>query len=284
MSGPRARTGFSVVNPRVDAELRRLAANVTKRLAGRYGSRLGMWFGAGYPRSGTTYLCHLMASYLDIPFVRHYRLPALMPCVVHSHWLPGRQVPPTIYVVRDGRDVIVSRYFYEVRSIASSRNPRGAARRRQRFARLYGRGADLSDATANLPAFIDAEMTRPLLTGVSWPEHVRQWLAMPPEQVAIVRYEDLVADVAGTLAPAFEALARRPVDRDYLRLAGRRFDQDWQRRRDVEWGEECVRSGPAGSRWRTYFDADSTELFQRYAGDELERLGYSPDDSSHPAR
>jgi hypothetical protein len=243
-------------------------------LAERYGVRLGMWFGAGYPRSGTTYLCQLMSSCLDLPLVREYRLPVLMPCVVHSHWLPGRASVPTVYVVRDGRDVVVSRYFYEVNSVTRARNPRGAADRRRRFERLYGRDANLSDAAANLPAFIEAEMTKPQLTGVSWPEHVRRWLAVPGDHVAVVRYEDLVADTAATLGSALDKVAGGTIDRDYVRLAGERFDAEWQRRREAaSHAETAPEQTPSG--WRHYFTPEATDVFDRFAGDELRRLGYS---------
>jgi hypothetical protein len=258
----------------MDAQLRRISARVTKTIADRAGTRLGMWYGAGYPKSGTTWLCNLMSSYLDVPFVRNYRLPVLMPCVVHSHWLPADRLPPTIYIVRDGRDVLVSRYVYDARAVRAPRNPRGGRMRRARFEQLYGPQVDLDDIAANLPKFIEAEMTAPQLTGVNWAEHVRRWLAIPPERVAVVRYEQLRADVPATLAPAFEQLTGGAADRDYLGLAAERFEFAAQAGRNEARGDGALmRAGTVGD-WREYFTDEAAEVFARHAGGLLADLGY----------
>lgn len=250
---------------------------MTKVLAELVGARVGMWFGAGYPRSGTTWLCHLMSGYLDIPFVRRYRLPVLMPCVVHSHWLPSARTPRTLYVVRDGRDVVVSRYFYEARAVVDPQNSRGGRLRRERFHRLYGPDVDLDDVTGNLPRFIEDEMRAPQLTGVSWPDHVRRWLDRPQDQVAVVRYESLAEDAVATLAPAFEQLTGVPVDRDYLCLTAERFAFGRQaaRVRQGDQGDSAgfLRRGVVGD-WRRHFSAEASEVFQQYAGDLLAELDY----------
>lgn len=235
-----------------------------------------MWYGAGYPKSGTTWLCNLMSSYLDVPFVRNYRLPVLMPCVVHSHWLPSVRMPRTIYIVRDGRDVLVSRYFFEVRAVREPRNPRGGRLRRERFARLYGSAVDLDDIAANLPRFVEDEMTAPQLTGVNWPTHVTRWLDIASERVAVVRYEQLRADVPGTLAPAFEQLTGAPADREYLQLAAERFDFAGQARRSDPRAGAFMRKGSVGD-WRNHFTPEAAEIFRQHAGDVLARLGYPPD-------
>jgi hypothetical protein len=259
---------------RIDAQLRRVAARTTKALADRVGARIGMWYGAGYPKSGTTWLCQLMSSYLDIPFVHRYRLPVLMPCVVHSHWLPAAHLPPTIYIVRDGRDVLVSRYFFEVRAVVAPRNPRAGRLRRERFTRLFGPSVDLGDITGNLARFVEDELTNPQLTGVSWAEHVALWLRRP--EVAVVRYEQLRTDVVATLAPAFEQLTGQPAERDYLRLAAERFEFGWQQRRAAGRADApLLRNGAVGD-WRTYFTAEASEIFDRHAGPMLTELGYPP--------
>jgi hypothetical protein len=272
-----ARTGAKVGGPRLDAQLRRASARATKTIADRAGMRLGMWYGAGYPKSGTTWLCNLMSSYLDVPFVRNYRLPVLMPCVVHSHWLPSHRVPRTIYIVRDGRDVLVSRYFYEARAVRAPRNPRGGRLRLERFNRLYGPQVDLDDISANLPKFIADEMTAPQLTGANWPEHVRRWLAVPGERVAVVRYELLHADVCAGLGPAFEQLTGQPTDRDYLGLAAARFEFAAQARRNhLRADTTLMRAGAVGG-WRDHFTDEARAIFDRHAGDLLRELDYPSD-------
>jgi hypothetical protein len=186
-------------------------------------------------------------------------------------------LPRTIYVVRDGRDVLVSRYFYEARAVRAPRNPRGGRLRRERFARLYGPQVDLDDVSANLPKFIADEMTAPQLTGVNWPEHVRRWLAQPGERVAVVRYEQLHADVCAALGPAFEQLTGQPTDGDYLRLAGDRFDFAAQASRNqLRDDAGLMRAGAVGG-WREYFTDEARVVFDRHAGDLLRELNYPPE-------
>jgi hypothetical protein len=259
---------------RLDAQLQRASARVTKSVAGRFADRLEIWQGCGYPRSGTTFLCHLMSSYLDLPYPRHYRLPIAMSSVMQSHWLPFNGMPRTIYVVRDGRDVLVSRYFYEVHWALAEGNRRSHARR-ARFARVLGPNADLSDARANLPRFIEAELTQPALAKVTWQGHVDAWLDEPHDRVATVRYEDLVESVEDTLAPVFEQLTGVETDREYLRLAASRFEfrrMADQAKRGVNQGP-YMRKGVAGD-WRNHFSEEASGVFDLHAGETLRRLGY----------
>jgi hypothetical protein len=258
----------------LDRELRRVSARVTKSVARRFGDRLQIWQGCGYQKSGTTLLCHLMSSYLDLPYPRHYRLPIAMPSILQSHWMPYPDMPKAIYVVRDGRDVLVSRYFYEVHWSLAAGNQR-ATECRKRLAAIVGPDADLSDVRSNLPRFISAELSHPTLAKVSWHRHVNAWLSAPPERVATVRYEDLIVNVEDTLAPAFEQLTGVPTDREYLRLAASRFEFNrmaGQRTGGVSLGP-YMRKGVSGD-WRNHFSEEASRVFDEQAGETLRRLGY----------
>jgi hypothetical protein len=148
--------------------------------------------------------------------------------------------------------------------------------RRERFDRLYGPRVDLDDIATNLPKFIADEMTAPQLTGLNWAEHVRRWLAVPAERVAVVRYEQLHADVCAELGPAFEQLTGQPTDLDYLRLAATRFDFAAQARRGTVRGDgTLMRAGAVGG-WREHFNDEARAVFDRHAGDLLRELGYPP--------
>jgi hypothetical protein len=192
-----------------------------------------------------------MSSYLDLPYPRHYRLPIAMSSVMQSHWLPFNGMPRTIYVVRDGRDVLVSRYFYEVHWALAEGNRRSHAR------------------------FIEAELTQPALAKVTWQGHVDAWLDEPHDRVATVRYEDLVESVEDTLAPVFEQLTGVETDREYLRLAASRFEfrrMADQAKRGVNQGP-YMRKGVAGD-WRNHFSEEASGVFDLHAGETLRRLGY----------
>lgn len=263
----------SLCNRLADEQLRRASGRATESIVRRFGDNLGVWVGCGYPKSGTSWLCQLLSSYLRLPYPRHYRSPVAMASVVHAHWLPGRRPPRTVYVVRDGRDVMVSLYFHEVRLAQAERNPAAARKRRARFARILGQTADLHDVTSNLPKFIEAEMERPAWMSTTWHEHVEAWIGA--DRTTVVRYEDLLSDVEEALAPAIEGHTGGIADRASLRLAAETFKFERQAGRNAgeERSGEFLRKGISGD-WRNYFNNEAELVFHQAAGATLDRLGY----------
>lgn len=234
-----------------------------------------MWIGCGYPKSGTVWLCQLMSSYLDIPYPQNYMSPIAMRAVVHAHWKYDERLPRTVYVVRDGRDVMVSFYYYRMKALDGHRSPAAASKLNKTYKSLFGASFDPADIRSNLPRFIEHEMEHPSWAPMNWPDHVSQWLAAPPDQVAVVRYEDLLDDVVAALSPAFEQLTGSPSDDDYLAVAKHRFD--FQRKAGRERGQEdtssFMRKGIAGD-WRAHFSPEATDVFNHYAGTTLKLAGY----------
>jgi len=264
-----------------DEQLRRISAKATEKIARRWWSTLGVWVACGFPKSGTTWLAQMLAGYLQLPNPQRYRLPIAMPSVLQAHWLPGKRTPRTLYIVRDGRDVMVSLYFYEVRLANSTMNPAAARRRRERLRRLFGPAFDPRDVTGNLPLFIEAEMLDPAWMTVSWPAHVQAWLGADPARVSIVRYEDLRLDPVTTLAPAIERLTQDKVDREALLQITQWFAYERQAsdsRREHQQGP-VLRSGQVQG-WREYFNAAAERAFSEAGAGVAMRLGYlSRDDS-----
>lgn len=258
----------------VDEQLRRGSARLTEAITGRFGDRLDMWVGCGYPKSGTVWLCHLLGSYLNLPHPRNYRLPVAMPSVMQGHWLPRATGARTIYIVRDGRDVMVSWYFREVKLSSTDRNPLSARRRRERFRDVLGPKADLDDVAGNLARFMRAELEKPLWMPASWPQHVRAWLDQPADRLAVVRYEDLLQSVVDTLTPPLTRLDG-PVNAGFLRSAEERFDFTRQAlsRAAVTESGPYLRHGVSGD-WRAHFTEEAEDVFARAGGDVLQRLGY----------
>ncbi|MBA2767690.1 MAG: sulfotransferase domain-containing protein [Sporichthyaceae bacterium] len=259
----------------VDEQLRRVSARATKSVARHYGRRLGMWQGCGYPKSGTVWLCQLLGSYLELPYPRRYRMPIAMASVIHTHWLPFPQLPPTMYIVRDGRDVMLSLYHYESRLASSTRNPSAARTRTERFRRVLGPRADLRDVSANLPRFIESQLESPSWVEAAWPQHVQAWLDVPRGMVAIVRYEDLRHDVGAALGPPLARLLGEPVDEQALQIAATRFGFARQQDRTKRPAEEraFLRQGEPGE-WKTYFTAEACTIFDQAAAPVLDQLGY----------
>lgn len=167
---------------------------------------------------------------------------------------------PTIYVHRDGRDVLVSLYYY-MKSISETV-------RNQSFSRFL-RGE------AALPG-TESSMSRPAY----WAHHVNSWLAK--DNLKSIAYSDLETNYDVTLrrmaaflnvtlnsrlqpVTAFgQGDSESMLDSVLGKLGG------WQRRSAQS---DHPRIGKSGD-WRRLFDRQDRDFFMREAGGTLRRLGY----------
>lgn len=264
------------IETRIDEVARLAAAKTTKQIALRRGRALGMYLGCGFPKSGTVWLCQLLSTALGLPHPRHYRFPIAMESIVHSHWSYDRRLPPAAYIRRDGRDVMVSLYFHNVRILDDPSKPRRAEALREEFNHLYGTGFDPYAVRANLPRFIESVTAHPRGTdGLAWHEHVQDWSDRP--DTALVSYEELQTQPVGALTRVMgelgvepsEAIARLAVERwSFANTTGRKpGDED---------RTSFQRKGVSGD-WRNHFSREAGEVFDAVAGDTLVALGYADD-------
>lgn len=167
---------------------------------------------------------------------------------------------PTIYVYRDGRDVLTSLYHY-----IGAYEPRVAATPFGEFIR----------------ATYTAEEAHGLNRTAFWQRHVLAWLDHGP--TATVSYERLRHDVGGALGAiagdvGFEMRSRvtpvplpgsqpRPGP---LRLLARRLVKPFRRKRSTA---ISPRTGTSGG-WRGSFGPGDGEWFLEIAGNAMQRLGY----------
>ncbi|MHC4428871.1 MAG: sulfotransferase domain-containing protein [Planctomycetota bacterium] len=254
----------------------------------RYGDRYPrqLVFIAGLPKSGTTWLERMVASYpgfheLLIPEVaawelatggsNDYELPddffsrfesMLVISKMHVHGSPHnvellkRAGVRYAVLFRDLRDVAVSHYFY-VRN--TPWHPEHSV-----YARL--------SVTDGLAEFA----TRSLAAWAGW---VRSWHEnLDGDLGLIVRYENLLDDAAGVmtaLAEHFEldsspqTIERIVEEQRFERLAA-------GRRRGQERTSSFFRKGVAGD-WRNHFTPQLTEMYTRVLGDFLVEFGYEKD-------
>lgn len=253
--------------------LRSASNRATRRIAIRWGERLEMHPVVGFPKSGGTWLCRMLADALRLPFAQVPLLPVAMPCVLHGHWRYHPRLRNVTCTVRDGRDTMVSFYFYCKLHYEHGPPPKI----RRMFEHLYGGQPDLNDAEANLPRFIEAVFENPIGTRLTWPQYCREWHDRPG--VCVVRYEQLLADTSSQLARIVKHLGK---DADAWRLGWAVEGNSMRRVTGRGQGEEdrgsVVRKGVAGD-WRTHFSDESRALFADLAGDALVELGYerSPD-------
>jgi len=220
-------------------------------------------FIVGYPKSGHTWLKFMLADFLfgvdpaacsdaladvlvpDLDSNRFYRR-VREPMVFKTHARPQPALRRVIYLLRDGRDVLVSYYHHLKRRPQGG--PEWADLARGQGDQLYG----------------------------AWHEHVEAWLANPhAADFLLVRYEELLADGVGQLRLITDFLGQ-PADE--IRLAGvlerSRFDRLAQREQETASGARFFRRGQAGSH-RDELDPDTRRIFEEMAGPTLRRGGYS---------
>jgi hypothetical protein len=172
--------------------------------------------------------------------------------VFKSH-SPYVDVPAkVVYLVRDGRDAMLSLYNY-----------------RRRTAERQGRAADVGDA----PDFF---FTRSVFG--TWHEHVLQWLrrleSWPDDRYMVLRYEDLVADTERHLAALVEFVG---LEVDPARIARAVAFNTKERLAEID-----VRSGAGAleypaitkERWQSLLSPDELTRYEELAGEALVRAGY----------
>lgn len=257
-------------------ELMRIAHHVTWFLGIYFPKAIPLVFVVAYPKSGTTWVCHLVADYLRLPFPLDVLLPIGFPAVVHGHERVRKSYRRGVYVLRDGRDAEVSKYFAATRDIPDGDHPRLTARQRRRFPGLVNK----ADVRKNLPRFIETDYRRPIASqGVNWGDHVRSYFEVKNPNMVLIRYEDLVSDGAVTLATAMSQLTGEEPDLDRAQQAVDRSSFRKQKERAGSLGTSPAhffRSGQVGE-WKKYFSREAGEVFDRYWGDVLIAAGYEKD-------
>lgn len=264
-----------VAGRRIEEQMRRASSRTTEYIARRYGRHFPMWIGCGYPKSGTVWLCQLLSNYLGVPYPQNYAFPIAMQSVLHAHWRFHEGLPRTAYIYRDGRDVMVSLYFYNMRAITEARHPRQAQRLRAKYERVLGRRFDPADIRRHLARFVDVEMRKPSHVNVSWPDHIRDWHGGNREQVSYVSYESLVTDTKQTLLDLVTSLTDEPGDPERASLAVDRYDfaRGAGREPGAEDRSSFMRKGVVGD-WSNHFTREAGEVFDHHAGSALSHLGY----------
>jgi hypothetical protein len=225
-------------------------------------------FVCAYPRSGITWFQNLVAGVVfgvDPQFAHDSLIQDLVPAVNYkqfykrygptaffkSHFLPQEQYRRVVYLLRDGRDVMVSYYHYLT-----------AMHGRQDFLRLVeGHG----------------------LSPCQWHEHVEQWSANPHNaDMLVIRYEDLRQATVRELRRlcAFAGLDRNDAHLEHVAAkASFAIAQDKEKRQgwdNPKWPREhaFVRRGAIGSH-KDEMPPAVLAAFLRKAGPTLERFGYS---------
>ncbi len=172
-------------------------------------------------------------------------------CVIKSHERPNSPLitfpAHFIHLVRDGRDVVVSKYFYDKDFCVKNG--------------IYERFETPFDKYV---AQVAAE----------WHEYVLAWLDEP---VSTYKYEDFLQDPVGTLQRVLDRLELTvPAAQIYSAVEANTKDK-FKRALDKLFRHNTfVRKGIAGD-WRNYLNNEHIRVFKEVAGDALIRLEYEKD-------
>ena len=231
-------------------------------------------FVLGHPKSGTTWMCQLLADYLRIPFPQHSILPLGCSAVLHSFQAPSKKYRHGVYMIRDGRDSAVSAYFHiRGRLLAGSKT---------RYNLKMFRGIDVdAEPRQNMVTFLDRLYRYPtggLAKLPNWSAHVSAYFDHAGENLQLCRYEDLLADGEQAFTDVIQNLTGETADPHRIAATIEKYSFTAQtgRKSGEENRSSYLRKGQSGD-WRNHFTRASAELFDRQCGDTLIRAGYATD-------
>ena len=239
---------------------------------------------ASHPRSGKTWLRTMMTNAFFpeansdpllfnsyIPGIKMGRLGEIKrmksPRFLSSHtsFIPG--LPKVIYVVRDGRDALVS--FYRYNTKRKKRMSKGAAGEDigfPEFFRRYYRGEYHS----------------------IWHHHVESWLdtgrKVMGRRLLVVRFEDMKADPVGALGEVMRFSGKR-FDKTQIERAVEQTDLDKVREIEKKRWKEMGLGGPdkdssfygrgKSGTWEEYFTDEMMGEFMERSRRALDLAGYA---------
>jgi hypothetical protein len=228
---------------------------------------------AEFPKSGGSWVVSMIGDALEIPkrdlyiddgysifdaslhpWYRGYSSLSIPEnCVIKSHELPDSKLhsfsAARIHLIRDCRDVIVSRYFF-----------------RKDFCVKNGITGQFSDSFEELAEYTSRE----------WAHFVSAWAK---EDAVVIHYESFLIDTVRELRRVFDALGI-PVSDAMLRYAVQNNTKDkFRESLSAAFKHNTfVRKGIAGD-WTNYFSDRVKEIVKGHAGASLSALGYTKNDA-----
>ncbi len=266
---------------RTRRRLESVSHRITRRIAMHWGETLPLYCICEFPRSGGTWLASMTADYFRCAKIGRTVLPIAARAVIHNHWRYHPKIRRVVYLHRDGRDVMVSWYFYAIRQAkiaAEGGNPAPLAG----LTKILGESFDADDPKANLPRFLEhAFRNAPGGTyGMNWAQHVADW--HDPERrphILYVSYEDLRREPVEALRRVVEHLGQGQAETRLLERSVSHFDMQAMtgRQPGQESTSDFIRKGIVGD-WRNYFNQEACKIFQNHAQTLLQNLSYEKDD------
>ena len=225
-----------------------------------------------YPKSGASWYCKMLSECTELYLPEQYKPHKFQRSVIHGvhHNFPKNK--KSICVLRDGRDVMVSAYYYFL--IKNERNkPFGV-----RAFRKANEFENYEEVKSNLPDFIhymfnDYSIN---LKKRRWDEFNLRFLNDP--NVLFVRYEDMLEDAVTVMKESMAFLQLTVPSQEKIEEVVNKYSFAKMAKRKA--GEENTKSyfrkGVAGD-WKNKFTPEACKVFDEYAGEALIKLGYEKD-------
>jgi hypothetical protein len=272
---------------REKTKLRSVAEKVSTRLTRLIGAHYGevwpQYYVSEFPRSGGSWLANMLADYQRCARPGTSVFPIGCRAVIHNHWSFHPKLKRVVYLMRDGRDVAVSMYFYRLR-VAQRPGASGHQKNAAIFRSVLGPGYDPDDTLRNLPGMIRYDYTHSAGAGRhNWASHVLEWRGREGEtrpNIHYVRYEDLLTDPVTVVTGCLRHFNREDPDPRLVERSVQHFSMASLTGREA--GQEdrssFIRKGVAGD-WKNHFTREAAQVFDELAGEALIRAGYEPDRS-----
>lgn len=238
---------------------------------------------AAFPKSGSTWLSYLLSDCLGVAYANKMgEVPALpgtireidrsaagpVTFVERIHTArpddAGRGAGDrVVYLVRDGRDIVVSYHFWRYFHVPERWPPH---RRLKDLARRYLRGG------------FEGQLEHTVREqAAAWRDHVENW-EEADGSLPRISYEELHRNPYETLRSLFDELQLQVADEAMRSAVDRHtFAAETGRDRGQEERSAFRRKGIVGD-WQNYFSERHRQAFKAAAGDLLIRLGYEEDD------
>lgn len=239
-----------------------------------------------YPKSGGTWLGQLISNYLKIPFPRN-TLPKFKRSLYHSHYLPKYRILKNrniIYLVRDGRDVIVSLYYHQL--LWNEKNK--LSPKDVKYHRSKVPFDDFENVKKNMAAFIKytfndkpSKLQHFTYMG-NWYDYNKSWLEKlkTHDNIYLLKYEDLLISPNDTLERMFSGFFQIKMDEELLNQIINKFsfENQTKRKKGEEDNNSFLRKGIQGD-WKNYFGDEEKKLYKKYTKTLLIDLNYEKDNN-----